>query len=103
MLRHLTVGALLVLALLWSGTLVVVGMLVASGSLPGWLGAARAGGLVGWALMLAGQFVFLVIIADRLAPGAHRALRAGVETCVGALVALASLGALALVIGDMNA
>lgn len=82
---------LLVLGTIWAMVLVIGGAVVAV-SPPdawGWMGlGSRLGGI---AAIAGGQFVFLVVVADRLCPGANRAVVASVEGISGGLFAVALL------------
>lgn len=79
----------------------VIGGAVVAASPPSawhWMGSAARFG--GFAAIAGGQFVFLVVVADRLCPGANRAVVASVEGISGGLFALSLLGTLvALAVG----
>lgn len=97
--HRLNLLGLLVLGTIWAMVLVIGGAVVAvhPPAAWGWMGpAARLGGL---AAIAGGQFVFLVVVADRLCPGANRAVVASVEGIAGGLFAvclLATFAALAV-------
>lgn len=98
--HRLNLLGLLTLGTLWAMLLVIGGAVVAS-SPPaewGWMGSAtRLGGM---AAVAGGQFVFLVVVADRLCPGANRTVVASVEGIAGGLFALFLVGAfVALAVG----
>ena len=100
MLRRLNLAALLALGTLWAGLLVVGGLALASREWvpgPAATGAGLAGGLTAIA---AGQFVFLVVVGDRLFPGASRTVVTVTELALGLMFLLgAAWTAVSLALG----
>jgi len=98
--RRLNAIALLSLGTLWAGLLVVGGGLMVARSGAFWPGVQPATVCAGLTGVAAGEFVFAVIVADRLFPQASRRVTATVETTAGGLlvVGLAVTIALLLVV-----
>lgn len=79
--RRLIAAAVVLLGSLWAAALVISGALMASGTA---FSAFRDyTTLLGLTFIGAGQFVFLVIVADRMFPRADRRLVAVVESITG--------------------
>ncbi len=74
--------------------LVIGGAVVAAAPPETWGWASQITQLGGFAAIAGGQFVFLVVVADRLCPGANRTVVASVEGIAGGLFALCLLGIL---------
>lgn len=80
---------LLALGAAWAGMLVVIGLLVATGAAPGWITAGGLARRTGVTAVLAGEFVFLVVVADHLFPNTVRRVTGAVEALVGVAMAIA--------------
>ncbi len=80
--------AVLGLGTLWAGTLVVSGAAMASGRSPVASSMGTLGVLAGVTFVAAGQFVFMVVVADRLFPRVERRVRASGEAFVAAALLL---------------
>ena len=81
----LALGARLTLGTLWGLTLVIAGVLLLTpGAMPG-IGASIERITIPAALwsIASGEFVFLVIVADRIFPQVPARLRVGIETFLG--------------------
>lgn len=88
------------LGTIWAMVLVIGGAVVASHPPAAWDWMGPAARFGGFAAIAGGQFVFLVIVADRLCPGANRGVVASVEGISGGLFALSLAGTLvALAVG----
>jgi len=99
-LHRLNLLLMLALGGVWAGALVVLGALLASGDLSAgsaWPSLRPLATALGVCFMAAGLFVFAVIVADRLFPGAARGVTTLVETALG-LVMVGSVAAMALTI-----
>ncbi|TVQ64190.1 MAG: hypothetical protein EA379_02310 [Phycisphaerales bacterium] len=100
MLRWVNLLALVALGTVWAGLLVVGGYALAS---YGWFASgasARAGLAGGLTAIAAGQFVFLVVVGDRLFPGASRVSVMVAELGFGSLFVIgAAMTAMSLVFG----
>lgn len=92
---RLNLLALVLAGSLWAMVLVIGGAWVASSPPDAWGGVGPAVRLAGLSAIAAGQFVFLVAVADRLCPGANRTVVASVELIAGAAFALGLLGTIA--------
>lgn len=92
MLHRTSQITLLVLGTLWSLVLVVGGasLALSAGGLAPTL--RTPGALGGLSAVFAGQFVFVVVVAGRLAPGAHRGLAGWIEIGLGAGFVLGVIG-----------
>ncbi|MEC9374667.1 MAG: hypothetical protein VYC34_12520 [Planctomycetota bacterium] len=89
MVRILNMTALVALGSLWAGILVVIGAMLVAGAMPGGLAAPQLRGvasILGLTFLAAGEFVFLVLVADRLFPKASPRLTRVVEAAVGGLL-----------------
>lgn len=95
MTHRLNLFVLIAAGSLWAMVLVIGGAVVASSPPQAWGGVGPAVRMAGLSAIAAGQFVFLVAVADRLCPGANRAVVASVELIAGATFALGLLGTIA--------
>lgn len=101
--HRLNLLGLLALGTLWAMVLVIGGAVVAAAppSAWGWMGGAAR--LAGLTAIAGGQFVFLVVVADRVCPGANRGVVASVEGIAGGLFALGLVGVVvALTVGGSS-
>jgi len=87
MLRRINFLAMLLLGSLWAGTLLIVGVMVIARPSPSMAPMGHAGITVGLTFVTAGQFVFAVVVADRLFPLASRTLTTRVELVLGLALA----------------
>ncbi|TVQ31014.1 MAG: hypothetical protein EA376_10525 [Phycisphaeraceae bacterium] len=87
MLRRINFLAMLLLGSLWAGTLLIVGAMVVARPSPSMAPMGHAGIAVGLTFITAGQFVFAVVVADRLFPMANRVLTTRVELGLGVTLA----------------
>lgn len=93
--RRLSLSLLTCVATLWAGSLIVAGLQLASQGFAAWDPSAPVEGpwrALGLALAAGGQFVFMVLVADRWFPGAGR--RRAVRVAEGVFAALALLAVL---------
>lgn len=81
------------LGALWAGLLVVGGALLAASSDRWWPGLALVAWLLGATVIAAGEYVFVVMVGDRLFPGASRSVVAAIELTLGIGMAALALGA----------
>ena len=83
--RTMNLSALLVFGTLWAGLLVVGGALFAATSRETVYAALLTGGATS---IIAGQFVFLVVVADRVFPRVDRRLADVTEASLAGLIIL---------------
>lgn len=95
MTRKFSFTLLLALGAAWAGMLVVIGLLVATGGAPGWITAGGLARRTGATAVLAGEFVFLVVVADHMFPNTVRWLTGAVEAIVGIAMAVSMAGVVA--------
>ncbi len=69
--RRLNFLALLALGSTWAGALTIIGALLLTRDLINWPGLDSLGRTIGVTFIAAGQFVFLVVVADRMFPRAN--------------------------------
>lgn len=86
-------AVLLALGTLWAALLVVGGSLLPSILRRAWPASGLSALLLGLTVVVAGQYVFLTVVADRLFPRASRRLVAGAELALGALMVALAGGA----------
>lgn len=77
LIRRFSLTLLTLLATLWAGALMVIGCLLAARGAPEWIAQPSASATTAWqwlgaAILFAGQFVFMIMVADRLFPKASR-------------------------------
>jgi len=98
MTKRMNTVAVMGLGALWAGTLVVSGATLAGGGSPIATSLGTLGVLAGVTFVAAGQFVFMVVVADRMFPRVERRVRASGEAFVAAalLLGLLTVGGLVL-------
>lgn len=101
MLVHRTTTLLLVaLGTLWAMILVVGGLMVLGEVGPTGGGLARAGVAAALTAVAAGQFVFLVVVGDRLFPEARRSVAGRAEALFGGLFCVGAVATVVLAAGS---
>jgi hypothetical protein len=77
---------------LWGGLLFFVGMEFLGSQGAAWIGHGRLGGaLVGVTAIAGGQFVFAIIVADRLFPSAAKRIAISAKLALGAVFGLGAV------------
>jgi hypothetical protein len=94
--RRISLGLLTTLASLWAASLVVLGMLLVARGVNGWVLTSTGIGQGPWralgvAFVAGGQFVFMILVADRVFPRAGRRPSVWLTEIAVALAGLLSL------------